>query len=317
MYVYFLRRLFSLIPVLIGITLLAFVLGNLAPGDPAEMIYITKYGELPTQSAVDQIREDLGLNDPIAIRYIRWLSEALRGEMGSSYRTGQPITQEFASFFPMTLRLALYGLTLGVLLAFPLGIVGAVFQNSIPDVAVRFLSMLGAAMPSFWVAYILILVFSVRLHWLPVAGAGTWRHFVLPAVVLSIGSAASLSRLLRSSLLEVFRADYVRAARARGVRATSVILVHALRNAMIPVVTHMGGILGYLIAGAVIAETVFAIPGLGRLIIAAISFRDYPVIQAFVVYTGTLFVTLNLVVDILYVFIDPRVRLTGRGGAGG
>jgi ABC-type dipeptide/oligopeptide/nickel transport system permease component len=316
--VYVLRRLISLIPVLFGITLMAFILGNLAPGDPAEMVYISKYGEFPPNSeSVERIREELGLNDPAVVRYVRWLGGALRGQMGSSYRTGLPVIQEFISYFPMTARLAVSGLTLGVLMAFPLGVVAAVYQNSLPDVTVRFFSMLGAAMPSFWVAYLLILFFSVRLHLLPVAGVGTWRHFILPSLVLSIGSAASLSRLLRSSLLEVLRSDYIRAARARGVRGSTVILVHAMRNAMIPVVTHMGNIFGYLIAGAVIVETVFAIPGLGRLIMSAISFRDYPVIQGFVVFTGTLFLAVNLGVDLLYVIIDPRVQLTNRRGARG
>jgi peptide/nickel transport system permease protein len=314
---FFLRRVISLIPVLFGITLLAFILADLAPGDPAAMIIMTRTGEMPSAEELAEVREELGLNDPAPVRYLRWLGGALRGDFGSSYRTGLPVTQELAAFFPMTIRLAVIGLALGALLALPLGVIAAVYQNSLPDVALRIFSMLGAAMPSFWVAYLFILFFSVKLRLLPVTGASTWRHFVLPSAVLGIRSAASISRLLRTSLLEVLNADYIRAARARGVRQAAVILLHALRNAMIPVITYMGNLFGYLVAGTVILETVFAIPGLGRLITSAISFRDYPVIQNFVVFTGTLFLTVNLVVDFLYMIIDPRVRLTGRGGAGG
>jgi ABC-type dipeptide/oligopeptide/nickel transport system permease component len=173
--------------------------------------------------------------------------------------------------------------------------------------------MIGSAMPSFWLAYILILLFSVRLRFLPVAGSGTWKHFILPAMVLSTFGAASMSRLVRSSLLEVLGADYIRAARAKGVRDRWVVLKHALRNALIPVVTHMGTLFGYLVAGSVIVETVFAISGLGRLIVEAISFRDYPVIQGFVLFTGVVFMLINLLVDLSYSLIDPRVRLTSVG----
>lgn len=169
-------------------------------------------------------------------------------------------------------------------------------------------------MPSFWIGYIFILVFSVKLQLLPVAGADTWRHYILPATVLGIGTAASVSRLLRSSLLEVLRADYIRADRARGISGSRITFIHALRPALIPVLTHLGGVIGYLVAGAVVIETVFAIPGLGRLITGAISFRDYPIIQGFVVFTGTLFVLINLLIDLSYSVIDPRVSLSGQGG---
>ena len=315
MIAYIVRRVISLVPVLIGITLLAFALGNLAPGDPAGLIYSIRNGEPPTDmQALEAIREEFGLNDSLVVRYLRWTGNALQGDLGKSYRTGRPVVSEFALHLPHTFRLAFSGLLVGLLLAFPLGMIAALFHNSFPDILVRFFSMLGAAMPSFWTGYILILIFSVRLQLLPVAGADTWRHFVLPATVLGIGTAASVSRLLRSSLLEVLRADYVRADRARGISWYRITFVHVLRPALIPVLTHLGGVFGYLIAGAVIIETVFAIPGLGRLITGAISFRDYPLIQGFVVFTGTLFVLVNLVIDLSYSFIDPRVSVAGQGG---
>ncbi len=315
---YIVRRIFSLMPVLFGISLMAFLLGYLAPGDPAGSIFFARYLNIPaTTQALDEIREEFGLNDPLMVRYARWIVAAVKGDLGISYRTGRSVLEEFSLNLPNTVRLSLLGLIVGVSLAFPLGILAAVYPNSIADLLTRIFSMLGAAMPSFWLAYIFILFFSVRLKILPVAGTGTWRHLVLPAAVLGIGSAASISRLLRSSMLEVLGSDYVRAARARGVRQRKVVLEHALRNALIPVVTHMGSLFGFLTAGAVIVETVFAIPGIGSLVINAIGFRDYPIIQGFVIYTGTLFVLVNLVVDISYTFIDPRVRLTGRGGTGG
>ncbi len=315
MIAYISRRVISLIPVLIGITILAFFLGSLAPGDPAGLIYSIRMGEPPTDMEVlQEIREEFGLDDPLIVRYFRWTGAALTGDLGKSYRTGRPVVDEFGLHLPHTLRLAISGLFVGLLLAFPLGMIAAIFHNSIPDVIVRLFSMLGASMPSFWTGYILILIFSVQLQLLPVAGADTWRHFVLPAAVLGIGTAASVSRLLRSSLLEVLRADYVRADRARGIKWSRITFIHALRPALIPVLTHLGGVFGYLIAGAVIIETVFAIPGVGRLITGSISFRDYPIIQAFVVFTGTLFVLVNLVVDLSYSVVDPRVSISGRGG---
>ncbi|MDX1435819.1 MAG: ABC transporter permease [Anaerolineales bacterium] len=309
---YIIRRIFSLIPVLFGITLLAFLLAYLAPGDPAGNIWFSRHPNIPAKPAdLEDIREEFGLDDPLLVRYVRWMGSALQGDLGNSYRTGRPVLGEFLLNFPNTLRLALIGLVLGLLIAFPLGILAAVYPNTLPDLGTRMFSMLGAAMPSYWLAYIFILFFSVRLKLFPVAGTGSWLHFVLPAIVLGIGIAASISRLLRSSMLDVFRSDYIRAARARGIKEKSVIVGHSLRNALIPVVTHIGSLFGFLIAGAVIIETVFAIPGIGSLVINAIGFRDYPVIQAFVVYTGIIFVLVNLFVDLSYTIIDPRVRLTG------
>jgi peptide/nickel transport system permease protein len=298
--------------------LLAFTLSYLAPGDPAGSIFFSRYVNIPaTEQQLDEIRDEFGLNDPFGVRYVRWISAAARGDLGKSYRTGRTVLDEFRLFLPNTLRLAGTGLVIGIALSFPLGILAAVYPNTVLDMLTRVFSMLGAAVPSFWLAYMLILYFSVRLQLLPVAGTGSWQHFVLPSLVLGVGSAASISRLLRSSMLDALRSDYVRAARARGIGERWVILRHTLRNALIPVVTHLGSLFGFLVAGSVIVESVFAIPGIGSLIINAIGFRDYPIIQGFVVYTGTLFMVVNLLVDVSYTLIDPRVRLTAKGGASG
>lgn len=314
MRLYLARRVLSLLPVWFAISVLAFGLGSLAPGDPAEAIYYQTYGEPPQdQAALDELREELGLNDPLPVRYGRWTFNALRGDLGLSYRSGQPVWPALATRLWSTFKLAIGGLLIATLFAFPLGILAAVRHNTLMDFAARIFSLLGAAMPSYWLAYILILVFAVYLHWLPVAGSGSWRHLILPCFTLGLGGAALLSRLIRSSMLEALGHDYISTARAKGLSERRVILHHALRNVLIPVVTVMGTLLGLLLSGAIIVETVFAWPGLGRLIIDAISFRDYPVIQGFVLFTGTVFVLVNLVVDVSYKWIDPRVRL----GAGG
>lgn len=309
---YIIRRLLSLIPVLLGITFVAFVLGNLAAGDPAIQLYIARTGEPPPNNAViEELREELGLNDPLLLRYFRWLAEAARGQFGSSYRTGAPVLQEIAEHSRITFLLATTGIAISFIFAVPLGVIAAAFQDRWLDIGIRMTSFLGAAMPSFWLSYVLILIFSVRWHLLPVSGMGTWRHLVLPTVAISFFGVAVISRLLRASMLEVLHSDFTRTARAKGLPYPYVLLVHVLRNSLIPVVTITGSLFGSLVGGAVIIETIFALPGLGRLIIQAISFRDYPIIQGFVVFTGAIFLLVNLLVDLSYTLIDPRVRLTG------
>lgn len=317
-YAYLGRRVLSLLPVWFAISLLAFGLGTLAPGDPAQSLYIQVYGVPPTDQVVlDNLREELGLSDPFPIRYVHWISAALQGDLGLSYRGNLPVWSELATRLWTTLKLAIGGMVVAGLIAFPLGILAAVRHNSLLDLLARLFSLLGAAMPSYWLAYLFILLFAVHLHWLPVAGSSSWRYLVLPSLTLGLGGAALLSRLLRSAMLEVLGYDYIRTARAKGLSERIVILRHALRNALIPVVTVMGTLLGHLLSGAIITETVFAWPGIGRLIVDSISFRDYPVIQGFVLFTGTVFVLVNLIVDLTYGLIDPRVRLMGEGGRGG
>jgi ABC-type dipeptide/oligopeptide/nickel transport system permease component len=313
---YFARRIVSLIPVLLGVSLLAFGLGLLAPGDPAPALYKQLYGVPAVDPAsLAKFRQEFGLNDPVPLRYARWLGDAVRGDLGHSYRSGRPIMQEIVAGFVPSLQLATGGLLVAVLIAFPLGIFAALWQNSVSDFVLRALTLFGASMPSFWLAYLFILLFSVQLRWLPVAGTGSWQALILPCVVLGIGGAATLSRLLRSSMLEVLSQDYVRTARSKGLRERSIVLKHALHNALIPAVTIMGGMFAGLLAGAVIVEFVFSRPGLGLLITNAISFRDYPVIQGVVLLGGAVFVFVNLLVDISYTWIDPRIRLGAKGGA--
>ncbi|MDX1436928.1 MAG: ABC transporter permease [Anaerolineales bacterium] len=317
MFGYIIRRLIMLFPVIIGISFMAFTLGELAPGDAAGSLYQQLYGQpAPSQAAIEEIREQFGLNDPFAVRFARWTIAAVQGDLGNSFRTGRPVLDELSTRFTVTLRLSVGGLIVALLIAVPAGILAAMYHNSVVDLGTRFLSLLGATIPAFWLAYMLILLFSVRLRWLPVAGFDSWRHMVLPWLALGLGGAAAISRLLRSSMLEILGTDFVRTARAKGGSEYRVSIRHAFRNALIPLVTLMGALFGFLTAGAVVVETVFAIPGFGRLILDAIFFRDIPVIQAFVVFTGILFVLINLMVDITYTWIDPRIRLTARGGTG-
>jgi peptide/nickel transport system permease protein len=312
------RRLFSLVPALLGVSLLAFGLANLAPGDPAQLILLRQTGEIPSEEAVGRLRRELGLDDPLPVRYLRWLSHTTRGELGTSYRTGGPVLQELAEGFPATLQLAAAALAIGVMIALPLGVLSAARRHSGLDHASRLAALLGASVPSFWLGYVLILLFAVRLGLLPVGGRGGWEHLVLPALTLGIGGAASLMRLTRSSLLEELERDYVRTARAKGLPERVVIGRHALRNALNPIVTLTGLRLGGLLAGAVVVETVFAWPGIGKHVVDAIYDRDYPTIQGFVLFMGTVFVLLNLLVDLSYLWLDPRVRLAGRpGGSAG
>jgi peptide/nickel transport system permease protein len=307
---YIARRLLYLLPIWFGISLLAFGLGVLAPGDPASALYMQLYGQPPPdQTAIDELRAEYRLDDPFLVRFGRWTAAAVRGDLGVSYQSGRPVLDELAGHLWATVQIALAGMVVSLLLAFPLGIVAAVWPNSAADLLSRFFSLIGTAMPAYWLAYMLILLFAVRLQWLPVLGTGSWQHLVLPGVTLGLGGAASVSRLLRSTMLEVLGQEYIRAARAKGVRPQWVVLRHALRNAMIPVVTVMGNLFGFLLSGAVVVETVFALPGIGRLMVDAISFRDYPVIQGFVLFTGTVFVLINLLVDLSYPLIDPRVRV--------
>ena len=315
---YVLRRLAYLVPVWLGISLLAYTLANLAPGDPAYIILRRQTGEVPSDEAVQALRQQLGLNDPLPVRYARWVEHALTGDLGTSYRTGDPVLRSLADRFVATLQLGLAALLVGIGIALPLGIVSATQRNRPVDHASRVLSLLGASIPSFWLGYVLIIAFAVSLKVLPVAGYGDVAHLVLPALTLGLGAAASLTRLTRANLLEVLDEDYVRTARAKGLTEWGTVLGHAMRTALIPIVTIIGVRFGQLLAGAVIVETVFAWPGIGKLMVDSIYDRDYPTIQGFVLFMGTVFVLLNLIVDLSYVWLDPRIRLgLGRQGTRG
>lgn len=308
---YVARRILALVPTWVGLSFLVFGLSHLAPGDPAQIILLRQSGEVPTVEAVERLRRQLGLDDPLPVRYGRWLWNALQGDLGFSYRTGEPVLKGLVDHFPATLQLATAALLIGLLIALPLGVLSAVRRNSTLDHGSRLAALVGASVPSFWLGYLLILLFSVQLGLFPVAGRGGWEHLVLPALTLGVGAAASLARLTRSSLLEELRQDYVRTARAKGLPERTVIGRHALRNALNPIVTLIGIRFGALLGGAVVVEVVFAWPGIGRHLVDSIFDRDYPTIQGFVLFMGTVFVLLNLLVDLSYLWLDPRVRLSG------
>lgn len=305
-----LQRVLALLPVLLGISLLAYGLGRLAPGDPAALL-LEASGEPPDPEKVAQLRHAWGLDRPVWVSYGLWLGRIAQGDLGLSYRSARPVLQELKERFPATLSLALPALGLALLVALPLGVLSAVRARQALDHGVRVLALLGNSLPSFLLGYLLILLFAVQLHLLPVAGRSSWPSYIMPVLALAAGSTASLTRLVRAGVLEVLGEDYVRTARSKGLSDRAVFYKHALRNALIPVITLAGIRLAHLMAGAAIIETVFSWPGLGRLIVEAIYGRDYPVIQGFVLLSGTLFVLVNLLVDLSYRLLDPRVRLEG------
>lgn len=306
---YLLRRLVYLIPIWLGISFVAFSLANLTPGDPARLMLQRDLGRQPTAEEVSAVHENLNLDDPFILRYVRWLENAVTGDLGTSYRTGESVLGGLIQRFPNTLQIAGLGLALAVIIALPLGIMAALWRNSAVDHVSRVVALLGASMPSYWVAYLLILLFAVKLNMLPVAGKGTWQHLVLPSVTLGLGACASLMRLTRSEMLEVLGQDFIRTSRAKGLGPWAVVVRHGLRNALIPVTTVAGMRFAGLLGGAVIVETIFAWPGIGKFVLDSIFDRDYPVIQGFVVFMGTIFLLVNLAVDMSYAWLDPRIRL--------
>lgn len=261
-----------------------------------------------TQEQVDELREHLGLNDHILVQFSQFLRNAAVGDFGTSFRTGQPALQMVIDRIPATLELTAVAFVISILIAIPTGIISARFRNTFIDDMGRGFALLGQAIPSFWLGIMLILLFSVRLDWLPPFGRGGISHLVLPGITLGAYSAAILSRLLRSSLLEALGTDYIRTARAKGLTEKTVLITHALRNATLPVVTLLGMQIGTLFGGAVVTEYVFAYPGMGRLVLQAIGNRDFAVVQAFVVVITLVVIISNVVVDLLYAVLDPRIK---------
>lgn len=301
---YLAKRIMLAFPVLLGVSIVVFVMIRLIPGDPAELMA----GQAATREVVQTIRESLGLDRPLVIQYAYFLRNAVRGDLGKSLFNGEPVREELAQRFPRTLRLALASIAVALLIGVPAGIVSASRQLSWIDSLVMVAALAGVSMPVFWLGLNLILIFAVRLHWLPAIGHETWKHLLLPSITLGAASAAIIARMTRSSMLEVLRQDYVRTARAKGVAEQTVIGRHALRNALIPVVTVVGLQFGTLLSGAVLTESVFAWPGVGRLLVDAVLARDYPIIQGTVLLIATTFVLLNVVVDTAYAVLDPRIR---------
>lgn len=301
---YIIRRLLLTVPTLIGVTLIVFSMIRLIPGDPA----IAIAGEHASVEVVTAIRERLGLDRPFIVQYAIFLGNLLRGDLGRSAWTGRPVLTELWGRFRNTLELTGASILIALVVGVLAGIISATRQYSFFDYIAMVGAMMGVSIPIFWLGLMLMLLFAVFLGWLPAMGRGTIAHLVLPAVALSTGSAAIIARMTRSSMLEVFHQDYIRTARAKGVIERLVIFKHAMRNALVPVVTIVGLQFGALLGGAILTETVFAWPGMGRLIVEAIFARDYPLVQGGVLLAAAAFVLVNLVVDLLYSFIDPRIR---------
>jgi peptide/nickel transport system permease protein len=310
---YILRRLVMLVPVLIVVGVVVFGLVHLTPGDPAAVIL----GDRATPEDIARLREQLGLNDPLPVQFVHWFSNVLRLDFGESIFLGEPVTQALLNRMQPTVLLTVYALTIQVTIGIPAGVLAAVRYNSPLDRSLTVMAISGSAIPTFFLGILLILIFSVRLRWLPSGGyvaieedpAAHFKAMLLPAFALGFSAAGLLARLVRSSMLDVLREDYVRTAFAKGLPEQLVIVRHALRNALIPALTIIGISIGALLGGAVVTETVFTIPGMGRLVVQSIARRDYPVIQGAIIAIAMTYVLVNLVVDVLYVYIDPRVRL--------
>lgn len=303
---YILTRFLMAIPVILGVSVLTFSMLHLVPGDPVLAMFVESGGA--SQEQVDQIRKNLGLTDPLPVQYWHYLTRLVRGDLGRSIWGHQPVAALIQQQFPATFELAAVAMGLAVVLGTTLGIVAAVNRATLLDNSAMLVALAGVSMPSFWLGFLLIYVFAIRLGWLPIASGPGLSRLVLPAFTLGFQAAAIIARMVRSSLLEELHADYVRTARAKGVVERVVIIRHGLRNSLIPVVTILGLQFGGLLAGTVIVESVFARQGVGRLLVQAIQSRDFPVVQGGVFFIATIYVFVNLGVDIIYRYLDPRIR---------
>ncbi len=313
MFYYIIKRLIAMLPVLVLVSLIVFTITHLTPGDPA----LIMLGEEATPQALTALRHELGLDQPLPVQYLVWLSHVLRGDLGRSIRTNQPVSEAIMQRLPVTLELTILAMLISMMAAIPAGIISATRRNSASDLISTTLALLGISMPSFFLAILLIFVFSLKARWLPPMGytpfqKGVWenlRGMILPAITLGTAAMAIVARLTRSTLLEALQQDYIRTARAKGLREQAVIYSHALKNAMIPIMTILGLQIGFLLGGAVITETIFALPGVGRLVVASIFERDFPLVQGVVLFLALMHLVVNLIVDLLYAYLDPRIRM--------
>ncbi|MBZ6078979.1 ABC transporter permease [Microvirga puerhi] len=298
------RRLSQLVPVLVGVSVIVFLMIHLIPGDPAVLVA----GIDATKEDVAAVRQSLGLDKPLVMQYGEFVGRVATGDFGKSFRTGRPVSEEIGVRYWNTMILGLSAVVFGTLLGVITGILTAVYRNGWFDSSILAVSLLGISIPSFFLGISLMLLFSVYLGWLPLTGMDSWKNLILPTLTLGIPNAAIISRITRSSLVEVLNQDYVRTARAKGLKESVVVGHHGVRNALIPVVTVVGLQMGYLLGGAVVTETVFAWPGIGRLIVQSIAARDFPVVQASVLLLALTFVMINLLTDVLYRILDPRIK---------
>jgi len=304
MHKYILRRLLMLIPVIIGITLLVFSILKLTPGDPADMIL----GEMAPESSKIQLREELGLNDPFFVQYGKYMLNMLRGNFGRSYVTKRDVAKEIFSRFSVTARLGIFSMLVSAIIAIPVGIISATKQYSLVDNVSMVTCLIFVSIPNFWLGLMLLLLFSVHLGWLPAIGSDSWRNFILPTLTLGTGGAANIARMMRSNMLEVIRQDYIRTAKAKGVKQSMVIRKHALKNALMPVVTIMGLQFGGYLGGAILTETVYSMSGTGRLLLDGIRAKDMPMVLGCLTVVTLGYSFVNLLVDLVYGFLDPRIR---------
>ncbi|MCI7814606.1 MAG: nickel ABC transporter permease [Lachnospiraceae bacterium] len=309
MYKYVAKRLLMLIPVLLGVTFIVFFILNLSPGDPAAMIL----GDQASAEALEMKREELGLNDPLLVRYVKYIWDMLHGDLGVSYKNNLSVWDQVIDRFPNTAILAVAGILVALLIGIPTGIISAKKQYTAIDNCSMILALIGVAMPNFWFGLLMVIIFALKLGWLPSQGMGEGgiallKSLVLPALTLGTGSAAMITRMTRSSMLEVIRQDYISTARAKGVSEKTITYRHMLRNAMIPIVTAVGLQFGTLLGGAMLTETVFSWPGLGRLMVDSIKSKDIPMVLGSVIFLAIMFTVVNLIVDLIYAFIDPRIK---------
>jgi glutathione transport system permease protein len=304
MFNYFIKRLLGLTPTLLIVAVLVFLFVHMLPGDPA----VLAAGQDADQAAVELVRRDLGLDKPLPEQFVNFFRNMVTGDLGKSLRTRRPVSTEISERFLPTLTLTLASMGWAVAFGMSIGVASAVFRNRWPDRGGMTLAVSGISFPSFALGMLLMQVFSVKLGWLPTVGADSWKHYILPSITLGAAVAAVMARFTRASLVEVIQEDYVRTARAKGLQERVVILRHALRNALIPVVTMMGLQFGFLLGGSIVVESVFNWPGLGRLLVDSVNSRDYPVIQALVLLFSLEFILINLVVDLVYGLINPTIR---------
>ena len=310
MLVFIVRRLLLAVPVLLGVSVLVFLILHLTPGNPALVIA----GPDAPPEVVKEVEQALGLDQPLYVQYGRYLARILHGDFGRSIRSREQVFERVWTTFPVTLTLAMVGVAFTMVVSVPMGILAAYHRNSPIDLATIFLVLTGSAMPVFAVGLILLWIFAVQLRWFPLSGfesmstLGGWWHIALPAITVSGGTIALLARLTRSSMLEVLNQEYVRTARAKGVHEGLVVVRHAFRNALLPVITVIGLQFGFLLSGAVVTESIFSLPGMGRLLVQAILGRDFPIVQGAVLLAAVTFVLTNLLVDVLYATVDPRIR---------
>lgn len=301
---YVVKRILVTLPVLLGVTFIIFTMMYFTPGDPARMIL----GDTATEEEVMELREEMGLNDSFGKRYLNYLIDLLHGDLGDSYVNGQPVAKEIMERLPVTFKLALFSMLFAIIIGIPAGIISAVKQYSFADNITMILALLGLSMPNFWLALLLVLFFSVFLGVLPASGLYGFSYYIMPVISISAVSVATITRMTRSSMLEVIRQDYIGTARAKGQTEMVILFKHALKNALIPIITVVGIQFASALSGAVVNEQVFAIPGLGKLMVDAIKARNYPVVQGGVLVIAIMFSLLNLLIDLTYAFVDPRIR---------